>query len=40
MADCGLGADIMPSSYAVRGAKPDRLVLPTAAPKVSGDVPW
>jgi DNA-binding transcriptional LysR family regulator len=38
MVDCGLGAAVMPSAYAARGAHPDRIVLPLAAPKVSRDV--
>lgn len=38
MADCGLGAAIMPSAYAARGAHADRIVLPLVAPKVSRDV--
>ena len=38
MADCGLGAAIMPSAYAARGAHKGRLVLPLVAPKVSRDV--
>jgi len=38
MADCGLGAAIMPSAYAARGAHADRVVLPLVAPKVSRDV--
>lgn len=38
MADCGMGAAIMPSAYASRGAHPERVVLPLVAPKVSRDV--
>jgi DNA-binding transcriptional LysR family regulator len=38
MADCGLGAAIMPSAYAARGLHAGRVVLPLAAPKVSRDV--
>lgn len=38
MADCGLGAAIMPSAYAARGAHAERVVLPLVAPKVSRDV--
>ncbi|MEN2473437.1 LysR family transcriptional regulator [Burkholderia sp. GS2Y] len=38
MADCGLGAAIMPSAYAARGAHKERVVLPLVAPKVSRDV--
>ncbi len=38
MADCGLGAAIMPSAYTARGAHPGRVVLPLSAPRVSRDV--
>lgn len=38
MADCGLGAAIMPAAYATHGASPQRVVLPLSAPRVSRDV--
>jgi DNA-binding transcriptional LysR family regulator len=38
MADCGLGAAILPSAYASHGAHAGRVVLPLAAPRVSRDV--
>ena len=38
MADCGLGAAIMPSAYTARGAHPGRVVLPLSGPRVSRDV--
>lgn len=38
MTDCGLGAAIMPSAYAARGAHEGRIVLPLVAPKVSRNV--
>lgn len=38
MADIGLGAAIMPSAYAARGAHPGRVVLPLGGPRVSRDV--
>jgi len=38
MADCGMGAAIMPAAYAERGSHADRVVLPLCAPRVSRDV--
>lgn len=38
MADSGMGAAIMPSAYATRGAHAGRRVLPLRAPQVSRDV--
>jgi DNA-binding transcriptional LysR family regulator len=38
MADCGMGAAIMPSAYAAHGHHPDRVVIPLSAPRVSRDV--
>jgi DNA-binding transcriptional LysR family regulator len=38
MADCGMGAAIMPSAYAAHGHHPDRAVIPLSAPRVSRDV--
>lgn len=38
MADCGLGAAIMPMAFAAHGAHPGRVVLPLVAPRVSRDV--
>lgn len=38
MADCGLGAAIMPAAYAAHGAHAERVVLPLNAPRVSRDV--
>ncbi len=38
MADCGLGAAIMPSAYAVRASLVERVVLPLVAPKVFRDI--
>lgn len=38
MADCGLGAAILPSAYAAHGAHDGRVVLPLRVPRVSRDV--
>jgi DNA-binding transcriptional LysR family regulator len=38
MADCGMGAAIMPSAYAAHRNHPDRIVIPLSAPRVSRDV--